>query len=76
MRLFGAGFAADYLARGVLLGSLAAGVVMRNAWLFTIGFAVFILLKLIVFHLGRLEPDTGDPVTAMQQRRYAGDKPV
>lgn len=71
---FGIGLAANYLAILVLLGSLAVAVIRRDAGTFTLGFVAFIVLKLVIFHLGRLEPDSRDPVTVMQLRRYVGRK--
>lgn len=69
---FGVGLAANYLATVVLLGSLAVAVIRRDAEAFTLGFAAFVVLKLLMFHVGRLEPDSRDPVTVMQLRRYVG----
>lgn len=67
---FGIGLAANYFATLVLLGSLALGVVRRDAEVFTVGFVAFVVLKLLLFYAGRLEPDSRDPVTVMQLRRY------
>jgi hypothetical protein len=50
-------------------------VVLRDAAVFTIGFAVFLAVELLAFGIGRLEPDTRDPVTVMQLRRYGVAKP-
>lgn len=71
---FGVGLAANYLATLVLLGSLAVAVIRRDAAVFTLGFVAFVVLKLLLFHVGRLEPDSRDPVTAMQIRRYVRGK--
>jgi hypothetical protein len=71
---FGVGLAASYVATLVLLGSLAAAVVRRDAEVFTLGFFAFVVLKLVMFQVGRLEPDSRDPVTVMQLRRYVGRK--
>jgi hypothetical protein len=66
--------AANYLATLVLFGSLAVAVIRRDAEVFTAGFVAFVVLKILMFYAGRLEPDSRDPVTVMQLRRYAGRK--
>jgi hypothetical protein len=74
---FGIGVAANDLATLVLLGSLVIAVTRRDAEVFTLGFVAFVVLKLVMFHAGRLEPDSRDPVTVMQLRRYArGRAPI
>lgn len=66
----GVGFIGDYLGQFVLLGALVAAVLLANVWVFAIGLAAFTALETVIFRVSRLEPDTRDPVTAMQLRRY------
>ena len=67
----GVGFIGDYVGKLVLLGSLVAAVALANTWVFAIGLVAFTALETVIFRVSRLEPDTRDPVTAMQLRRYA-----
>jgi hypothetical protein len=66
----GAGFIGDYIGHFLLLGSVALAVVLANIWLFVAGFAIFTALEVVIFRVSRLEPDTRDPVTVLQLRRY------
>ena len=68
---FGVGFIGDYVGQFVLLGSLVAAVVLLNTWVFAIGLVAYTALETVIFRVSRLEPDTRDPVTVMQLRRYA-----
>ena len=61
----------DYVGQFVLLGSLVAAVVLLNTWVFAIGLVAYTALETVIFRVSRLEPDTRDPVTVMQLRRYA-----
>jgi hypothetical protein len=54
----------------VLLASLVAAVVLANTWVFAIGLVVFAALDAVIFRISELEPDTRDPITNMQLRRY------
>jgi hypothetical protein len=70
-RLSGAGFIGDYAGKVVLLASLVAAVVLANTWVFAMGLVVFIAVDAVIFRISELEPDTRDPITNMQLRRYA-----
>jgi hypothetical protein len=61
----------DYVGKVVLLASLVAAVVLANTWVFAIGLVVFTVLDAVIFRISELEPDTRDPITNMQLRRYA-----
>lgn len=72
LRLFiGVNFIGDYVGHFVLLGSLVASVALSNTWVFAVGLAAFIAIEAVIFRVSRLEPDTRDPITNMQLRRYA-----
>jgi hypothetical protein len=70
----GMGFVGHYVAQLALIASIVAAVARQNTSLFTAGFFVFVVLEIVVFWIGRLEPDTKDPITRMQLRRYGGQE--
>lgn len=67
---FGLKFVGHYAAQLVLVASIVAAVMRRDTSLFTVGFFVFVVVEIAIFWIGRLAPDTRDPITVMQQRRY------
>ena len=67
----GIGFIGDYVGHCVLLGSIAVAVFVADTWAFVVGVALFTVLEVTIFRVSRLEPDTRDPVTVMQLRRYS-----
>jgi hypothetical protein len=70
----GVGFIGDHVGQLLLLAAIVAAVVVTNIWVFAIGFVAFTALETLIFRVSRLEPDTKDPVTAMQLRRYTPKK--
>ena len=67
---FGAPFIGDYAGAVIFAGSLVVAIMLSDRRIAGVGLAVFILVEVLVFRVGRLYPDERDPVTTMQLRRY------
>jgi len=66
----GFGAVGDYAGSIVFVGSLLAAILISDRRIAGAGLAAFVVLELAVFRVSRLEPDTRDPITNMQLRRY------
>ena len=69
-RRLGFGAIGGYAGSIVFVGSLLAAIGLSDHRIAGAGLAAFVVIELVLFRVSRLEPDTRDPITNMQLRRY------